>query len=67
MRMPYGRTFKLPITIHIKTKPTSQENKVVSISENFLEIMKIEIANNKDHNPQTAPFKGSDGKTSPTF
>lgn len=65
--MPYGRTFRLPITTHIKTKPTNQDSKVVSISENFFEIIKIEIANNKDHNPQTAPLIGSDEKTSPSF
>jgi hypothetical protein len=55
----------LPITTHIKTKPTSQESKVVSVKENFLEIIKIEIANSKDHNHQTAPLIGSDGNTNP--
>ena len=52
MSVPYGRTFRLPITTHIKTKPTSQERKAVSINENFLAIIKIEIANKKDHNPK---------------
>ena len=68
MIVPYWQNIQIADSqTHIKTKPTSQERKAFSINENFLAIIKIEIANKKDHNPQIAPLIGSDGNTSPNF
>jgi len=65
--IPKGNTPKLPITTHIKINATNQERKAVSTQENFLEIIKIEIANNKDQSPQIAPLIDSEGKTRPSL
>ena len=65
-KSPYGNTPRLPITTHIKTKPTNQENRVVCSNENFLEIIKIAIANSNDQRPQIAPLMGSEGNVSPS-
>jgi hypothetical protein len=53
------------MTTHISKKPTNQERNVVSRRVNFLEIMKIAVANNKDHSPQIAPLTISEGKVKP--
>jgi hypothetical protein len=60
-----GKIPIFPKTTHIKTNPTNQVIKVVCIRLNFLEIMKIAMANRKDHSPQMAPLIGSDGNTMP--
>jgi hypothetical protein len=62
---PKGKTPIFPTTTQIKTKATNHERKTLCIKENFLEIIKIAIAKNKDQIPQTAPLIGSDGKISP--
>jgi len=55
------------MTIHINTKPTNQERKVVCRSENFFDMINIAIAKHNDQTPQTAPFTGSEGNVSPSF
>lgn len=65
--IPYGKTIKLPIVTHIITNPVNQERKVVCDTLNFLETIKISIANKKDQIPQTAPFTGFAGKLRPRF
>ena len=63
---PKGSTPILPITTHIITKPTNQENKVVCTSENFRDRMKMVNAKSNDHKPQTAPLTGSEGNVIPS-
>jgi hypothetical protein len=60
-----GKTFKFQITTHMSTKPINQDKKVVSRSENFLEIIYIAPAKRKDHTPHIAPFMGSEGNVNP--
>jgi hypothetical protein len=60
-----GNTPIFPTTVHIKTNPVNHERKVACNKLNFLEIIKIAIAKNKDHNPHIAPLTGSDGNTNP--
>jgi hypothetical protein len=65
-KRPSGNTPILPITTHMSTKPTNQERKVVWIKVNFLERIKIAMANNSDHKPQMAPLTGAEGNTIPS-
>jgi hypothetical protein len=49
----------------LKTNPTNQDRKVVCQKVNRLSKMKIATEKHSDQIPQTAPFNGSDGNTSP--
>lgn len=61
-----GKTPRFQVTIHISTNPTNQAKSVVWTRENFLEMIKMAMANSSDHKPHTAPLMGSDGKTRPS-
>jgi hypothetical protein len=63
--IPSGKTSIFAITSHINTNPTNHEMSVVCNNENFFAIINMVIAKHNDHNPQMAPFTGSDGKTKP--
>jgi len=65
-RIPNGKTPIFPELIHINTNPANHERRVVCCNENFFAIINIAIAKHNDQIPQTAPFIGSDGNTSPS-
>lgn len=65
-RIPNGNTPIFPELIHINTNPTNHESKVVSSKENFFAMINTAMAKHRDQIPQTAPFTGSDGNTSPS-
>lgn len=62
-----GKKPRFPVTSHINTKPTNQDKKVVCTKVNFLLIMKIKTAKQKDQIPHTAPLTGNSGNISPSF
>jgi len=64
-RMPAGRTLRFQTTAYMCQKPVNQARNGVCIRLNFLEIIKMAMANISDHKPHMAPFNGSDGKTRP--